>query len=68
MDVNTPLYVSDRIKVTYLHSPEPGKRDEVVSTEDHELWVRSGEGDEWHSYIIQRGILGDLAERTGRLG
>ncbi len=54
------LYERDRIKITYLHSPEPGKESEVISGEDHELWIKDESG-EWNRYIIQRGILKDLA-------
>ncbi|MBS3100225.1 hypothetical protein J4463_03350 [Candidatus Pacearchaeota archaeon] len=54
------LYETDRIRVTYLHSPEPGKENVVISGEDHELWIKDRNG-EWNRYIIQRGILEDLS-------
>jgi len=48
------LYESRNVRVTYLHSPEPGKEDEVISGEEHELWI----GD--NRYVLQRGILREL--------
>ena len=61
-----PLYKKDKIKITYLHSPEPGKEDEIISVEDHELWLQDeDEGGrkylEWNRYIIPRGVLKELA-------
>jgi hypothetical protein len=58
--LNDILYEKERVKVTYLHSPELGKEDEVISGEDHELWIKDLKG-EWKRYIIQRGILKDLS-------
>ena len=55
------LYEKDRVKITYLHSPESGREDEVISGEDHELWLKYKNG-EWNRYIIQRGILKDLSK------
>jgi hypothetical protein len=63
------LYEHDRVKVTYLHSPEPGKQDEIISHEDHELWLKGKDG-EWSSYAIPRGVLKELlsvANETSRL-
>jgi len=60
------LYEDGRVKVTYLHSPEPGREDEVVSGEDHELWLKNRNG-EWGRYIIQRRILRELSERARRV-
>lgn len=54
------LYEKSRIKITYLHSPEIGKENEVISGEDHELWIKD-KTDEWNRYIIQRGILRELS-------
>jgi hypothetical protein len=57
------LYEEDKLKITYLHNPNPGKENEIESREDHELWLK--EGGEWQRYIIQRGILREL-ERAAR--
>lgn len=57
---NDELYEKGRVKVTYLHSPEPGKENEIISGEDHELWLKD-RGGEWRRYVIQRGILQDLS-------
>ena len=54
------LYEKGRLKITYLHSPEPGREKEVISGEDHELWIKD-KNNEWNRYIIQRGILRELA-------
>ena len=54
------LYEGDKLKITYLHSPEPGREKEVISGEDHELWIKDRSG-EWGRYILQRGILRELA-------
>ncbi len=54
------LYEKGRIKITYLHSPETGKENEVINREDHELWIKE-EANEWNRYIIQRGILRELS-------
>lgn len=54
------LYEKGRIKITYLHSPEIGKENEVISGEEHELWIKD-ETSEWNRYIIQRGILRELS-------
>ncbi len=58
------LYEKDRVKITYLHSLEPGKENEIISGEDHELWLGKEDG-EWDKYIIPRGVLKELA-RTVR--
>lgn len=55
------LYEGDKVKVTYLHSPEQGKEDEVVSYQDHELWLKNMDG-EWGRHIIQKGILKELSD------
>ena len=55
------LYEKGRIKVTYLHSPEPGAESEVISREDHELWINRQKG-EVGRFILQRGILKELAD------
>lgn len=60
---NDILYEKGRVKITYLHSPELGKENEVISGEDHELWLKDETG-EWNRYIIQRGILRDLSKRV----
>lgn len=57
------LYEQDDLKITYLHSPESGKEKDVVSGEDHELWLKNRDN-EWCRYIIQRGILKELAETS----
>ena len=62
---NDTLYEQGRIKVTYLHNPEPGRQNEVVSVEDHELWLQD-ENNEWNNYIIQRGVLRELAQTAKR--
>jgi len=62
---NDVLYADGRVKVTYLHSPEPGREEKVTSTEDHELWIK-GRSDEWMRYIIPRGVLRELSEGSGR--
>ena len=54
------LYEEGQLKITYLHSPEPGRENEVISREDHELWIRDKSGG-WSRYILQRGILRELA-------
>ena len=59
------LYERGKIKITYLHSPEPGREKEVISGEDHELWIRKGEN-EWRRYILQREILRELADAAKR--
>lgn len=58
------LYEIDRIKITYLHSPEPGREKEIVSGEDHELWLKDKDG-EWYRYIIPKGVLKELARTMG---
>jgi len=62
---NDTLYEKDQIKITSLHSPEPGREEEIISTEDHELWIRD-KNNEWSRYVIQRGILRELAETSER--
>ena len=56
---NDTLYEADRLKITYLHSPEPGKESKVISAEDHELWMQID--GIWKKYILERGILEELA-------
>ncbi|MEK6917327.1 MAG: hypothetical protein AABW51_00075 [Nanoarchaeota archaeon] len=63
MKTNT-LYEDSQIRVTYLLSPETGKEEDIISAEDHELWVKERRG-EWNRYMIGRGILKELA-RTSR--
>ena len=63
-NVKGVLYEEDGLKVTYLYSPELGKEDEIVSVEDHELWIK--EGEEWRRYIIQRGVLRELSDTFKR--
>ncbi|MBI2628938.1 hypothetical protein HYW74_02555 [Candidatus Pacearchaeota archaeon] len=58
------LYEDDRLKVTYLHSPEPGEQAKIISAEDHELWIKL-DGNEWGNYIIPRGILDEIATTKG---
>lgn len=58
------LYQEDRLKITYLYSPEPGKEGEVISVEDHELWIKNYNEDEWNRYILQRGVLRELAHTS----
>lgn len=53
------LYEKGLIKITYLHSPESGKENSIISTMDHELWIK--ERGEEERFIIQRGILRELA-------
>jgi hypothetical protein len=58
------LYEKGRLKITYLHSPKPAEESKVISIEDHELWIK-GIDEKWNRYIIQRGILRELA-RTAK--
>jgi len=51
------LYDNDNLKITYLHDPEAETK--IISYEDHELWVNNK--DNWEKYILQRGILKELA-------
>ena len=55
---NGDLYDNGKLKITYLHSPEPGKEDKIISHEDHELWIK--DNGEWNRYIIPMGILKEL--------
>ncbi|MEN9625925.1 MAG: hypothetical protein RL557_253 [archaeon] len=55
------LYKDVQLMITYLHSPESGRETEVVSVEDHELWMKSDKA--WTGrYILQRGVLRELAD------
>ncbi|HUW43976.1 MAG TPA: hypothetical protein VMV95_03395 [Bacillota bacterium] len=58
--MSDPLYETDRIKITYLHSLEPGKENEISSGKDHELWLKEKDG-EWNRYMLPRGVLRELA-------
>jgi len=55
-----PLYEDGQLKITFLHSPEPGENDKIISTEDHELWIK--EKDEDQRYALPRGCLNEFAQ------
>src|SRR3989344_8860016 len=54
------IYDEGKLRISYLHSPERGKEKEVISGEDHELWIKDRRN-EWSRYVLPRGILKELA-------
>lgn len=53
------LYHSEKIKITFLHNSESGKESEIISYNDHELWIQYN--GEWNKYVLKRGKLKKLA-------
>jgi hypothetical protein len=51
-------YPQGNLRVTHLHSPEPNHENEVISTEEYELWIK--EYGEEIRIILPRGVLDTL--------
>ncbi len=65
MPEESPLYEDGKLKITFLHSPEPEEEDKIVSTEDHEIWIKDKTQTR---YALPRGCLNEFAQtERGRL-
>ena len=49
-----------RIKIKYFHPPRSEGEEDYIDPETHELLLQNREG-EWNRYILQHGILDELA-------
>jgi hypothetical protein len=56
MAIDIPLYQDSKIKIDLLRN----YKNEIVSGEDHELWLNTNEID-WDRYSLGRGLLEELA-------
>jgi len=64
MNENT-LYEKDKLRITY--SLRPGKEEEIISRDKHELWIKKM-GGEWNRYALQRGSLREFALAAEKKG
>jgi len=62
--MNGILYECENVRISYLHSPELGRKDEVISEAEYELWMKYA--DNWnYRYVLQRDILRELVSVSG---
>lgn len=49
------LYEKGKIKITHLYSADPEKENEIISVQEHELWLKEIDG-EWNRYFLPQGL------------